>query len=138
VSDLNIVIVEDDQDDYEFLSNVLEEFKFSLKKTWLKDGEELLDYLKKMELREIQAPIKNIFFLDVNLPKLNGLELVKKIKTHSIAKDNFIIILSGSKTKSDIESAKKNGCDCYLVKPFGNQEVKEFSRFLFSKLSSLI
>lgn len=138
MSDLNIVIVEDDQDDYEFLSNVLEEFKFSLKKTWLKDGEELLDYLKKMELREIQAPIKNIFFLDVNLPKLNGLELVKKIKTHSIAKDNFIIILSGSKTKSDIESAKKNGCDCYLVKPFGNQEVKEFSRFLFSKLSSLI
>jgi DNA-binding response OmpR family regulator len=138
MSDLNIVIVDDDQHDYEFLSYILDKFNFTFKKIWLKDGEELLKYLEKIEIHEAQAPMKNVFFLDVNLPKFSGLELVKKIKTHPNAKDSFVIMLSGSKTKSDMESAIENGCDCYLVKPFGDQEIKEFREFIYSKLSSLI
>ncbi len=137
-SNLNLVIVDDDEHDYEFLSHILQGFDFPFKKTWLKDGEEVIDYLEKFEPFGDQVPCKNVFLMDVNLPKVNGLELVKIIKNHPVAKDDFVIMLSGSKTKGDKESAEKNGCDCYLVKPFGDQEIKEFSKFLSLKLSSLI
>ena len=136
-NDLNLVIVEDDQHDYEFLSSMLERFNIPLKTTWLKDGEEVIDYLEKMASDRDQNPYKNIFLMDINLPKVNGLELVKIIKNHCNAKESFVIMLSGSMSKSDIETAEKNGADYFLKKPFGSREMDEFSNALFSKLSSL-
>jgi CheY-like chemotaxis protein len=138
MNDLSIVIVDDDEHDYEFLSDILNEFSSPLNKVWLKDGEEVINYLDNLEKGKAQTSFKKVFFLDVNLPKINGLELVKIIKNHYIAKEDYVIMLSGSKTKSDMETAKKNGSDCYLEKPFGKQQINEFSEFLYSKLSSLI
>jgi two-component system, response regulator len=136
--DLNLVIVDDDEHDYELLSHILEEFNFPHKKIWVKDGEEAIGYIEKIAGYEDQAPYKSIFLMDINLPKINGLELVKIIKNHPTVKDSSVIMVSGSKTKSNIETAKKNGSDYFLKKPFGKQEIDEFKNSLFSKLSSLI
>jgi two-component system, response regulator len=135
---LNLVIVEDDQHDYEFLSRLLKKFDSPLKTTWLKDGEEVIDYLEKMASSRDQNPCKNVFLLDINLPKVNGLELVKIVKNHCNAKESFVMMLSGSMTKSDIETAENNGSDYFFKKPFGKREIDEFRNSLFSKLSSLI
>jgi two-component system, response regulator len=137
-NDLNLVIVDDDQHDYEFLSRILKDFNSPLKTTWLKDGEEAISYLEKMASSKDQNPCKNVFIMDINLPKVNGLELIKEVKSHCNAKENFVIMLSGSISKSDIETAKKNGSDYFLKKPFGEKEIDEFRNLLFSKLSSLI
>jgi CheY-like chemotaxis protein len=138
MSDLNIVIVEDDQHDFEFLSRALNEIDMSLKITWLKDGEEATDHLEKLAIAGTKSSTKNLFFVDVNLPKVNGLELVKIIKNHRTAKDNYVIMLSGSNTKADMETAKKNGSDSYLEKPLGREQIREFREFLSLKLSSFI
>ncbi len=135
---LNLVIVDDDQHDYEFLSRMLEGFDLPLKTIWLKDGEEVIDYLEKMASFRDQNSYKNVFIMDINLPKVNGLELIKIIKNHCNAKESFVIMLSGSMSKSDLETAEKNGSDYFLKKPFGKREIDEFSNSLFSKLSSLI
>jgi two-component system, response regulator len=137
-SGLNLVIVDDDPHDYEFLSSILERFNFPLKKTWLKDGEEVIDYLEKMASSGDQNPYKNVFIMDINLPKVNGLELIKIVKNHCNAKESLAIMLSGSMSKRDIETAEKNGSDYFLKKPFGKEEMDEFSNSRFSKLSSLI
>ena len=137
-NDLNIVIVEDDEHDYEFLSRILKKFNSPHKTTWLKDGEEVIDYLEKLASSKNQNPCKNVFLVDINLPKVNGLELIKIIKNQRNAKENFVIMVSGSTSKSDMDTAEKNGSDYFLKNPFGKQEMDEFSNSLFSKLSSLI
>jgi CheY-like chemotaxis protein len=135
---LNIVIVEDDENDYELFSRILKKCDFPFEITWLKDGEEVINYLEKTGGFVLKNPCNDVFFLDINLPKVDGLELLKKIKCHPATKECFVVILSGSRMKQDLDIAKENGSDFYLVKPFGKKEINEFSNKIISIFRDLI
>ena len=129
---LNLIVVEDDEQDFQMFSRILKKYDFPFKITWLKDGAECLKFLERKENFDLEYPGKNIFFLDINLPKLNGLELIKKIRENPTIKESYVAMLSGSENKIDIEAAKKNGSDCYLVKPIGKKEISELTELLQS------
>ncbi len=79
-----------------------------------RDGEEALKYIEKWENGE---PIPIVILLDLNMPKISGLEVLKEIKTHPKYKTIPIVILTTSSESSDIKTAYQLGANSYIVKP---------------------
>ena len=86
-----------------------------------RDGEEALDYLRRWEDGE---PLPVFILLDIRLPKLSGLEVLRAIKNHPQFYTIPIIMLTGSADDIDIQEAYKLGCNSYIVKPV------DFEKFL--------
>jgi len=79
-----------------------------------RDGEEALNWIQKWDNGE---PTPIVILLDLNLPRYNGLEVLKELKTHDIYKTIPVIILTTSSESKDIETAYKLGANSYIVKP---------------------
>ena len=86
-----------------------------------RDGEEALAYIDRWEAGE-RLPI--FILLDLRLPKISGLEVLRQIKKNSKYASIPIIVLTTSAENSDIEEAYKLGCNSYIVKPI------EFDKFM--------
>lgn len=79
-----------------------------------RDGEEALAYLEKWENGE---PLPVVVLLDINLPKVNGLEILHQFKASRLSQKVPIIVLTTSAEDRDIQSAYKLGANSYIVKP---------------------
>ena len=86
-----------------------------------RDGEEALAYIDRWDAGE-RLPI--FILLDLRLPKISGLEVLRQIKKNSKYASIPIIVLTTSAENSDIEEAYKLGCNSYIVKPI------EFDKFM--------
>lgn len=86
-----------------------------------RDGEEALDYLLRWEDGD---PLPVFILLDIRLPKVSGLEVLRAIKNHPQFYTIPIIMLTGSADDIDIQEAYKLGCNSYIVKPV------DFEKFL--------
>jgi two-component system response regulator len=86
----------------------------------LKDGEEALDFIfatgKYANTREIQYPPK-VVLLDIQMPKVNGIEVLEKIKTDPKTRSVPVVILTSSKENPDIQKCYDLGANSYIVKP---------------------
>jgi CheY-like chemotaxis protein len=134
---LKLVIVEDDEHDYELLSRLLKKCDISFEQVWLKDGEELVEFQENTEISTSNNSIRNVFFMDINLPMISGLQLIKIIRNHPSTKEDYVITLTGSNNKTDMDTALKNGANLYIEKPFGKEKILEFRKLICSKLASL-
>ena len=79
-----------------------------------RDGEEALEYFNRWENGE-QTPI--VILLDLNMPKINGLEVLKKLKSHPEFKAIPVVILTTSSESSDLKTAYELGVNSYIIKP---------------------
>ena len=79
-----------------------------------RDGDEALKYIKKWDSG---ATIPVVILLDLKLPKVDGLDVLKTMKEHPIYKTIPIVVLTSSSENSDIEAAYKLGVNSYIVKP---------------------
>jgi len=86
-----------------------------------RDGEEALDYIKRWDAGE---PPPVFVLLDLRLPKLSGLEVLRQLKAHPVYSRIPVIVLTTSAEDKDIEEAYKLGCNSYIVKPV------EFEKFM--------
>ncbi len=134
---IKIIIIEDDADDYEYISSIVGNCEFSFEELWIKDGGEAIDFFNSFNTNKLQNDCVQLVFLDVNLPKASGFEVLKKIKSNQNCKDIFIAMLTGSKNPMDKAVAKKNGSNLYLEKPLGKQKIIEFEETIISKLNEL-
>jgi len=119
INNLNrILIVEDNENDLELTMEALAEHKIANFIDVAKDGAEALDYLYKRgkyESRETADPI--VVLLDLKLPKVGGLDVLKEIKENKNLKKIPVVILTSSKEESDILSSYSYGVNAYVVKP---------------------
>lgn len=111
-----ILLVEDNEGDMILTMEALEGLSHQHIFSRVKDGEQAIHYLKKDGLFK-QAVIPDLILLDINLPKLDGKEVLGFIKQSSFFKKIPVIILSTSNSKRDIEECYENGANCYVVKP---------------------
>ncbi|MFQ5543899.1 MAG: response regulator [Nitrospiria bacterium] len=124
---LIILLVEDSLHDIEIARRA---FSKALVKTNLmvaRDGHEALDYLKhrgKFQIPE-SSPRPSLILLDLNLPKINGLAVLKKIKGDKDLKSIPVIILTVSQREEDISPSYDFGANTYIQKPV---EFKDFMR----------
>lgn len=108
--DLNILIVEDDEDTAEVVATLLTDAGFNAIAVDRGD----------MALDEINASLPDLVLLDLNLPDMSGIEILKHVRSHSFLP---MIVLSGFGKDRDRVAALESGADDYLAKPFSPEEL---------------
>lgn len=117
---VDIVFVEDNPKDALIIQRILKKEQLTDSIVWLKDGE-----IAVKSLVEKEEYVPNLILLDVKLPKLTGLEVLKKIRNHAAINYVPIIMLSSSDEIMDIREAYRNGANGYTLKPQTHQGTKE-------------
>lgn len=114
----SIVIAEDDPNDLELTLAALEEHNLSNRVVPVRDGEEILDYLRrrgKFEGRPGGNP--GLVLLDLKMPKRDGIEVLREVKSDEALRAIPIVVLTSSKESSDLEKCYELGVNAYVVKP---------------------
>ena len=107
---MNIFLAEDDEDDALFFKEVLSELLSNADLTIFTNGEKLMNQLYMNEL------LPDIIFLDLNMPRKNGFECLKEIKSNSSLKAIKTIILSTTSDEVQIKKCNSLGADMFLTK----------------------
>jgi CheY-like chemotaxis protein len=114
----HILLAEDDLRDEELTLAALEEYHLANKVFVVRDGEEALDYLYCRGKFKTRAPGNPVaVLLDLKMPKVNGLEVLKIIKADEHLKMIPIVVLSSSRETPDVTECYKHGVNAYVVKP---------------------
>lgn len=116
---VEILIVEDNPDDAELTLKALKKNNLANDLFVVEDGQEALDFVfctGKYASRHASKPLKAIF-LDLKLPKISGLEVLKAIKSNPQTKTLPVIVITSSREDPDIKSAYEYGANSYVVKP---------------------
>jgi len=106
-----------------------EEIEFSENLSVVTDGEMAVDYLYKQG-RYQNATTPDLIILDLNIPRIDGRELLAKIKTDPGLKKIPVLVLSTSKSERDIKQCYELQANCYLIKPVDLEEFLEIVRFI--------
>ena len=116
---LSILLVEDNEDHAELVRRSFHDNHVANAIHHVKDGEEALDYLFRRGVYADQAntPMPNLILLDLRLPKVDGIEVLKEIKASEIHKSIPVVVLTSSSSERDIARAYANHANSYLVKP---------------------
>ena len=121
----HILLVEDDPHDVELTLSALEEQNLANSVFVVNDGEEALDYLYcrgKYKARASGPPV--VVLLDLKMPKVSGLEVLKIIKADEQLKTTPVVVLTSSREEPDLIESYKYGVNAYVVKPV------DFSEFV--------
>jgi CheY-like chemotaxis protein len=114
----NILLVEDDPRDVELTLAALEEHNLANKVLVVHDGEHALDYLYcrgQFEAREAINPV--VVLLDLKMPKVSGLEVLKIIKADEQLRTIPVVVLTSSRETPDLIECYEHGVNSYVVKP---------------------
>jgi len=121
-----ILLVEDNPDDILIIQRAIKEAKI-INKFWIvRDGQEALDFLEhKGQYQDASVnPKPGLIILDINLPKVNGLEVLKIIKQDPNLKRIPTVVLTVSRRDEDIVKGYNYGCNSFIQKPV------EFEKFV--------
>jgi CheY-like chemotaxis protein len=110
----HIVVIEDNPADLELIRRAFAQVNFEHLLIVERDGEEALEYLKRLEAGE---PLPAAVLLDLRLPKVDGLEVLRHFKQHPLACRAPVIVFSASTAEEDVRRAYENGANSYIVKP---------------------
>ena len=122
-----ILLVEDNPVDLDLTLRAFAARKISNKILVARDGEEALKYI---ELWENGEPLPVVILLDLNMPRVNGLEVLEKIKSHERFKTIPIVILTTSSESTDLKSAYQLGANSYIVKPVDFEKFIDVARHI--------
>ncbi len=113
---LKILLVEDNEGDIVLTMEALRKARGGNDISVVRDGDEALKYLRK-EGKFINAETPDLILLDINLPKVDGLEVLATIKNDEILRSIPVVMLTTSETENDIMQSYHNHANCYIVKP---------------------
>lgn len=126
---VDILIVEDNKDDVTMTVKAFQKWGISNRMFVVHDGVAALDFLFATGAFAHRRPTDqpNVILLDVNLPRIDGLEVLRRIKGDPRTSAIPVIILSGSKDFRDIAECKRLGAEDYIHKPVDFQSFSEVS-----------
>ncbi len=118
----NILLVEDNQDDVDLTLRALAK-QHSVAIDVVRDGAEALDYLLRREVyADTEKDLPDLVLLDINLPKLSGLEVLKELRRNAATKLLPVVMLTTSKQEQDIVESYSGGANSYVRKPVSYPE----------------
>jgi DNA-binding response OmpR family regulator len=119
-----ILLVEDDKRDLELTLVALERSQLANEVIVVRDGAQALDYLlREGDFRERQEGNPAVVLLDLKLPKVNGLEVLQKVRATQHLRSIPVVMLTSSQEESDVVRSYELGVNAYVVKPV---EFKQF------------
>ncbi len=124
VQQVEILLVEDNPSDAELCVRALKKHNLANKLVWVKDGAEALDFVfgtGAYEGRSVSDKPK-VILLDLRLPKVDGLQVLRRIKADDRTKIIPVVVVTSSKEDRDVTESYKLGVNSYISKPVGFEE----------------
>ena len=127
-----ILIADDDEDDRMFTKEAFEENYLLNEIRFVNDGVELIDYLKRRDkdTNPADSPRPGIILLDLNMPKMDGREALKEIKSDPLLRSIPVVVLTTSKAEQDVLQTYDLGVNCFITKPVAFSDFIEVTRML--------
>ncbi len=117
---INILLADDDADDRMMFTDAFSELKMNNVVETVNDGLQLMEHLNKEN-----AKLPDVLFLDLNMPRKNGMECLKEIRKSANLKELIVVIYSTSSSEKDIEDTFVKGANVYITKPASFDKLKE-------------
>lgn len=124
---IEILLVEDNEDDVILTAQAFKKGKVKNNMRVVGDGVEALAYLRR-EGRYAVAPRPDIILLDLNLPRMDGHELLTKIKSDEDLKTIPVVILTTSSAEDDVMRAYRAHTNCFISKPVAMEDFEKVIR----------
>ncbi|WP_322820839.1 response regulator [Chloroflexus sp.] len=124
-----VLLVEDNLDHTELITRVLNDHRIPNRIIPVADGEAVLNYLRRQAqfADPATSPRPHVVLLDLNLPRLSGLEVLQAMKTDAAISHIPVVVVTTSRAESDLRLAYQFHANSYLVKPV---DFEQFSRML--------
>lgn len=117
-SQIDVLLVEDSPSDAELTRRALQKNNLANTLSWVRDGAEALDFIYcRGRYAERGGNERMIILLDLKLPKLDGLQVLERLKGDPATRSIPIVVLTSSAEDRDLEEAYRLGANSYLVKP---------------------
>ena len=116
VEPARILLVEDDPLNVELLQMALNNYNFANQIEILEDGEQAWQYLLGREGTPID-PLPDLVLLDLKLPKISGVEVLRQIRNHPRTRDLTVVILTSTSEDNDLNACYALGINSFIVKP---------------------
>jgi two-component system, chemotaxis family, response regulator Rcp1 len=123
VTPIELLLVEDSEPDVRLTIEALREAKLRNRLWVVKDGVEALEFLRRQG-RHADVPRPDLILLDLNLPRKDGRQVLKEIKSDDRLKCIPVVVLTTSKSEEDVLRAYELHANCYITKPV------DFNRFM--------
>ncbi len=124
---LQILIVDDDPDDRELFCEAVAQIDYTIHCSQAKNGDEALKML------ENNVMLPDYIFLDLNMPRMDGRQCLKKLKTCPLLQKIPVVIYSTSKLQGDIDETAKNGAVYFITKPSKLAHLQDAIRLVLSQ-----
>ena len=126
-----IVMAEDDLDDRLLIKDALAESNWPADLRFVDNGEEMMAYLTRTgKYANADAPRPNLILLDLNMPRKDGREVLREMKTHGELKRIPVVVLTTSKADTDIEKTYELGANSFISKPIEFDSLVKLMRLL--------
>lgn len=113
---IRVLLVEDNPGDADLTRESLEASKLMIDIDVAIDGEQALDFLFKRG-RHVQAETPDLIVLDLNLPKIDGRQVLAELRQDEQLRKIAVVVLTSSDAERDIAASYELGANCYVVKP---------------------
>jgi CheY-like chemotaxis protein len=124
-----ILLVEDNERDVELTLAALEEYNLANEVVVARDGEEALDYLYRRGKYSARVDgLPAVVLLDLNMPKVDGMEVLQRMKLDPIFKQIPVVMVTSSRVEQDLVRSYELGVNAYVVKPVDFQKFIECIR----------
>jgi CheY-like chemotaxis protein len=132
VDDITILVADDDEEDRLLIEDALKEARIVNKIDMVKDGAELLDYLRAEGAYAGRAgkPLPGLILLDLNMPRMDGREALDAIKSDTKLRSIPVVVLTTSKAEEDIFRTYNLGVNSFVTKPVSFDALVEIMRVL--------
>jgi two-component system response regulator len=125
----DVLLVEDNQDDVDLTLRAFRKHAFPMNIHVVRDGQEALDFIFcKGAYSERDCVPPKVVLLDINLPKLDGLGVLKAVKNDPATKSIPVVMLTSSSERSDLQESYRLGANSYLVKPVDFKQFVDATR----------
>jgi two-component system, response regulator len=116
---IQILLVEDNESDAELCIHALKKVNLANHLIWLRDGAEALDFIFRRGMYSERNPAgePNLILLDLRMPKVDGIEVLKELKGDERMKSIPIIVLTSSTENPDLEECYRLGANSFVSKP---------------------
>ena len=128
--DMMILLVEDDEGHAELIKDCLKDAGVVNPIRRFRDGQEIIDYLFKSQYSKTELASGYLVLLDIRIPKLDGQEVLRRIKGDERLKSLPVVMLTTTDDPREVQASYRMGCNAYLTKPVDYESFTEMIRYL--------